>query len=202
MLEVVISKIWDFEVGLLTVIVRNLFDYVIFTLCSVSGKCLCSGCMHALHTANINSFTWHINSIKPHIKFTSEQEEDGKLPFVDTCLHMNEDGSTNTTVYRKPTHTYQYLSFTSNHHLHHERSVVMTLLHRAEHLVSEEEDRKKEVRDIQNALSTRKWSQMLDVQNPFLTQQHPHPKPQEQHLGEHKINLRRPALCVRTLITS
>jgi len=55
-----------------------------------------------MHAANIDSVTQQINSINPHIKFTSKQEEDSKLPFLDMCVHVNEDGSTKTTVYRKP----------------------------------------------------------------------------------------------------
>ena len=47
----------------------------------------------------------HLNSIDQHIQFTSEQEKDGRIPFLDTCVSINQDGSTKISVYRKPTHS-------------------------------------------------------------------------------------------------
>ena len=54
----------------------------------------------------------HLNSVRPLIRFTVEVEKDEKLP--DDSLEK-DDGSLDVTVYRKPTHTDQYLDFHSHH---------------------------------------------------------------------------------------
>ena len=61
-------------------------------------------------------------------------------------------GFLETKVYRKPTHTDQYLNWESNHYLEHKQSVVRTLLRRAEKVVSREEDRKTEVKHVKKVL--------------------------------------------------
>ena len=55
-----------------------------------------------IHDCVVSSFSDHLNSINPHIQFTSEEEKNERISFLDTCLHVNEDGSTKVTVYRNP----------------------------------------------------------------------------------------------------
>ena len=98
--------------------------------------------------------TEHLNTVDPtnSIKFTHEEEENNTLPFLDTLLVRKADGSVKVKVYRKKTHTNQYLNFTSHHPIHHKIGVVRTLTDRAYSLVTEEEDKKEEIETVSKAL--------------------------------------------------
>ena len=64
-----------------------------------------------------------------------------RLAFLDSHPQVLEDGSIKLKVYRKPTHTDQYLSFSSNHPIEHKLGVIRTLYNRAETIVTTPEDR-------------------------------------------------------------
>ena len=96
-----------------------------------------------------------------NIKFTTEPEQDGRLPLLDACVNINEDGSTHVTVYRKPTHTDQYVNFSSNHHRQHKRSVVHTLIRRTEVMITRPDCRRKEMAHVQDALKTNGYKQWM-----------------------------------------
>ena len=57
----------------------------------------------------------YINAVEPNIKFTVEETRpDGSLPFLDTLVMPKQDGTLETKVYRKPTHTDLYLQGTDS----------------------------------------------------------------------------------------
>ena len=79
-----------------------------------------------------NEFFQHINSLEDNIKFTAETTKaDGSMPFLDILVTPKSDGSLETTVYRKPTHTNQYLQWDSHHAITNKYSIISTFLHRA-----------------------------------------------------------------------
>ena len=87
--------------------------------------------------ANKQGFLQHINSVDPTIRFTVEDnKEDGSTPFLDTIVKPEADGSLSISVYRKSTHTDQYLQWDSHHHLSAKFSVIQTLSHRASTMCS------------------------------------------------------------------
>ena len=58
-----------------------------------------------LQESEVEHFTHHLNSMDENIKFTVEPEQDNTLAFLDTCVCLNDDGSTKVKIYRKATHT-------------------------------------------------------------------------------------------------
>ena len=88
-------------------------------------------------------FIKHFNTQRPSITFTIEKENIGKLPFLDILIDRNNDKIT-TTVYRKPTHTGQYLHYISNHPKNTEQVIVNSVQNRSTVICSNEDDLLKE----------------------------------------------------------
>ena len=74
-------------------------------------------------------FKEYFNTCHPNIKFTSEREENGYMPFLDFNVYR-EEGKFVTSVYRKPTFTGLYSNFNSLIPVSYKFGLVLTLLHR------------------------------------------------------------------------
>ena len=107
---------------------------------------------------NKQGFLQHINSVDPAIKFTVEDnKEGGSIPFLDTIVKPEADGILSVPVYRKPTHTDQYLQWDSHHHLSAKFRVIHTLSHRAPTVCSNPELLQQEKDHLRKALTKCKY---------------------------------------------
>ena len=108
--------------------------------------------------ANKQGFLQHINSADHAIKFIVEDnKEDGSIPFLDTIVKPEVNGSLSIIVYRKPTHTDQYLQWDSHHNLSAKFSVINTLSHRDKTVCSNPELLKQEKEHLRKALTQCKY---------------------------------------------
>ena len=80
----------------------------------------------------------YLNSINEHIKFTYETEQDSTIPYLDLIIKRQLNGQLRFSVFRKNTHTDQYLNADSYNPLAHKIATASTLFHRAESHCSEE----------------------------------------------------------------
>ena len=72
---------------------------------------------------------------------------------LDAQTTRKDDGTLAFSVYRKSTHTDQYLQFSSHQPLQHKLGVIRTLNHRAETICSDEPSLKKEVSHVKKVLA-------------------------------------------------
>ncbi len=129
----------------------------------------------------VENLTNHLNQIDKSnsIKFTHEEEKEGTIPFLDTLIVRKPDKSVKLLVYRKATHTDQYLSFQSHHPLQQKLGVIRTLMDRCHSIVTEPEDKEKEMSHIKTALKVCGYPEWSFVK---VEQQ----QKQKQELGKNK----------------
>ena len=84
----------------------------------------------------VDGFLQHLNNQQPTIRFIMETEKDNSIPFLDTSVIRDSNGLLTTSVYRKPTHTDQYLAYGSHHPQSVKRGIVKCLYDRAKHLIT------------------------------------------------------------------
>ena len=85
----------------------------------------------AIHNDHIQPLNTYLDSIHPDIKWTKEVEQNGRIAMLDVTIIHNTDGTLDFDVYRKPTHTNQYIPFDSHHPLSHKYSTIHSLTRRA-----------------------------------------------------------------------
>ena len=94
----------------------------------------------------------HINNLHPQTQFTKEEENNSSLLFLNTLVQRNHDKTISVKIYRKPTHTNQYLKYRSHNPTAAKQSVITALFDRADNVVSNEKDKIEEKHHILAAL--------------------------------------------------
>jgi hypothetical protein len=90
-----------------------------------------------------------LNGFEYKIQFTLEVEKNRYLPFLDVGI-TRLDSKLITKIYRKPTHTQQYINWNSNHPKNMLLGVLKGLVHRAHVLCDEKEDLLEELELLRN----------------------------------------------------
>ena len=100
----------------------------------------------------------HLNKQDHDINVTSEVEKDGVISHLDCYVVRGTNGQLSTKVYRKPTHTNQYLNSKSNHPASSKRAVIYALMDRADTIPSTDEWKSEEKATVRRALKMNGYS--------------------------------------------
>ena len=118
------------------------------------------GIYSILKHTHLENFFHHINNLHQNIKFTMEEESNGELAVFDTLLKRN-NREISVLVYRKPTHTDQYLHYSSHHQTSCKESVVSSLFNRAYSIITNKDDLHKENARIKQVLKENGYQESI-----------------------------------------
>ena len=91
-----------------------------------------------------------LNKFNCKVQFTYESAIDNTLPFLDCLIEIDNEGRLQTKIYRKKTHTGQYMHYTSNQPEHVKEGTIKTLARRGKIVCSTEELLTDELNYIKN----------------------------------------------------
>ena len=104
------------------------------------------------HKEQVQEFLEYINNQHPNIKFTCEEEENNKLPFLDVSISKAEGRNFDTTTYRKSTYTGLLTNFTSFTSIQYKVGLIKTLIDRARKINSSMTNLRNDLSDIKKTL--------------------------------------------------
>ncbi|XP_033757687.1 uncharacterized protein LOC117340038 [Pecten maximus] len=131
-----------------------------------------------------NDWSLNFNNCHPSIKFTMEEMHADKIPVLDTLIIRRDNGSLTFSVYRKPTHTDQYLKYDSHQSLEHILGVIRTLTHRANTICSTDDRLEQEIDHLKQVLRTSGYSKKNQHSSKKKT---PNPSTIREHLAQGHI---------------
>ena len=102
-----------------------------------------------------------LNKFNCKVQFTYERTTNNTLPLLDCLIKRDNEGRLQTKVYRKKTHTGQYLHYTSNQPEHVKIGTIKALVRRAKIVCNTEESLTDELDYIKKTMQLNGYPEKL-----------------------------------------
>ena len=131
---------------------------------------------------SLDKFLDHLNDFHPSLKFSVERSDhlnQKQLPFLDTLIKLEDDGSLTTELYIKPMAAPIILPFTSAHPMKTKRSVLFAQLLRAKRLGSSLAAQERGMNKIESLFRSNGYPTKMLRKTKFTVQTHNQRKPSQ-----------------------
>jgi hypothetical protein len=119
-------------------------------------------CVAIIKKGQAETILQELNSLHQNIKFTCERQKEGKLPFLDLMLTV-ENNKFSFDIYRKETDTMQSIPADSFHPLIYKRAAFESMIHRMLNVPLDENARTKEESHIKKIATVNGYeTEMID----------------------------------------